>query len=223
MLKAVARKEWLKLNKAWWIIAGLNLMISGYLYVRLNHLFTVEHAEMIWYRSFELGTLYYELVKYLMVATGTILGLAQFLPEMTGHRFRLSLHLPVNENSLVLLSLLVGIVSTAVIGMLDALCLFGALRVFFPAEGALSGLLTAMPWLFAGFVAYLGTALVLLEPEPFRKLVCLGVTVGFVCFFFHEGAYETYNRAFPRIAVLSLLFVPAVLLPAHRYRNRRSA
>ncbi|MCP4576842.1 MAG: hypothetical protein GY846_11215 [Deltaproteobacteria bacterium] len=221
-VKALAHKEWLKLKKIWWIVLGINMAVFGYFYIQLNHLFTVEHAEMIWYRAFEIGSIHYEPIQYLMVLTGTLMGLAQFIPEMIGHRFRLSLHLPLSENVMVLLSLLVGLLAVVVIGILDVLCLYTVLGAFFPAEGALSGLLTAMPWFYAGFVVYLGTALVILEPQLFRKLVCLFVTVGFVWIFFQGETYESFNRAFWAPALISLLFIPAVLLPARRYRNRRA-
>ena len=223
MLRAIAQKEWLKLWKIWWIVLALNMAAFGYLYVHFNHLFSVEHAEMIWYRSFEIGTLHYVSVKYLMLITGVLLGLAQFVPEMIGHRFRLSLQLPIRENTLVLLSLLVGLAAVMVIGVLDGLCLYGILRVFFPAEGAMSGLFTAVPWFFAGLVAYLGTALVTLEPQLSRKMICLIIVGGFIWIFFQGNSYESFDRAFLWPALLSILFIPAVLLPAHRYRNRRAA
>lgn len=223
MLRAMAQKEWLKLRKIWWIVLGLNIAVLGYLYLHLNHLFSVEHAEMIWYRAFEIGTLYYASVKYLMVITGVLLGLAQFVPEMIGHRFRLSLQLPIRENTLVLFSLLVGLVAVIAIGVLDGVCLYGILWIFFPAQGAMSGLLTAVPWFFAGFAAYLGTALVTLEPQLSRKMIYLVIVGGIVWIFFQGDSYESFNRAFPGSVLLCILFVPAVLLPAHRYRNRRVA
>jgi len=223
MFKAIAHKEWLKLKRIWWISLGLNIAAVGYLYLSLYHLFTVEYAEMIWYQAFEIGTLHYESIRYLVLLTGALLGLAQFVPEMIGHRFRLSLHLPVRENTFVLLCLLIGVGAVTLIATFDAFCLYGTLRLFFPAEGAMSGLLTALPWFFAGLVAYLGTALVVLEPQLVRKLVCLPISVGFLWIFFQGDTYESFNRAFLWPALLCILFVPAVLLPAHRYRNRRIA
>lgn len=223
MFKALLQKELLKLNKMGWIVLGFNMAVILYLYIRLNHLFTVEHAEMIWYRAFEIGTLHYDRVKYVMMLTGALLGLAQFVPEMIGHRFRLSLHLPLGENILVLLSLLPGLSVVVFMGLLDGLCLYGVLRVYFPAEGAMSALLTAVPWFFSGIVAYLGTALVILEPQLTRKWVYLSISAGFVWIFFQGDGYESFNRAFAMPALLSLLFIPAVLVPANRYRNRRVA
>ena len=86
----------------------------------------------------------------------------------------------------------------------------------------MSALLTAMPWLWAGLVAYLGIALTSLEPQLSRKLVYLLITGGFLLLFYQSNDYESYNRAIWQLTALSLLFIPSVILPAYRYRNRSS-
>jgi hypothetical protein len=141
---------------------------------------------------------------------------------MIGHRFRLSLHLPVRPNALALWSVLIGLFAVALIAMLDAFFLYAIIGIFFPHEAAMSALLTAMPWLWAGLVAYLGIALTSLEPQLSRKLVYLLITGGFLWLFYQSNDYESYNRAIWQLAALSLLFIPSVILPAYRYRNRSS-
>ena len=222
MFLSILYKEWLKIRSYWAIALVLNLTVLGWLYLSLRHLFIIEHAEMIWYQAFEIGTLHYTHAKYLLVITGVIIGLAQFIPEMIGHRFRLSLHLPVRPNALVLWSALIGLISVAVVGALDAFLLYAVIGIFFPHEAAMSALLTALPWLWAGLIAYMGTALAALEPRLTRKLVYLAVAGGFIWIFCQGNNYESCNRAIWKPAVISLLFIPSVILPACRYRNRSS-
>ena len=222
MFSSILYKEWLKILRYWVIALALNLAVLGYLLIHLRHLFTIEHAEMIWYQAFEIGTLHYTHIKYLSIITGVIVGSAQFIPEMIGHRFRLSLHLPMRPNALVLWSALIGLLAVAIIGVLNASLLYAVIGTFFPHEAAMSALLTAMPWLLAGLVAYVGTALVALEPQLSRKLIYLAIAGGFVWLFYQCNDYESYNRALWKPALLSLLFIPSVILPAYRYRNRSS-
>ncbi|MBL0732454.1 MAG: hypothetical protein JJW03_06360 [Desulfosarcina sp.] len=222
MFSSILYKEWLKIRRYLAIAVFLNLAVFGYFFISLRHLFAIEHAEMIWYQAFEIGTLHYTLIKYLSIITGIIIGVAQFIPEMIGHRFRLSLHLPVKPDALVLLSVLIGLFAVALISILDALFLYAVTGIFFPHEAAVSALLTAIPWLWAGLTAYLGIALTALEPQLSRKLVYLLITGGFLCFFYQSNDYESYNRVIWRLAALSLLFIPSVILPAYRYRNRNS-
>jgi len=222
MFSSILYKEWLKIRRYLGIAFLLNLAVFSYFFIGLRHLFAIEHAEMIWYQAFEIDTLHYTIIKYLSIVTGIIIGAAQFIPEMIGHRFRLSLHLPVRPNALALWSVLIGLFAVALIGMLDAFFLYAIIGIFFPHEAAMSALLTAMPWLWAGLVAYLGIALTSLEPQLSRKLVYLLITGGFLWLFYQSNDYESYNMAIWRLAALSLLFIPSVILPAYRYRNRSS-
>ncbi|PIE68779.1 MAG: hypothetical protein CSA21_05800 [Deltaproteobacteria bacterium] len=221
MLHAFAKKEWLKLRRAWWIGLSLNLIGLIYLFFHLNHLFTLEHAETIWYRAFVIATPHYGSMKYLMVFTGLLLAAAQFVPEMLGHRFRLSLHLPVPPDRIVLLAVFMGLGTVVALIGVDALGLGLILSRFYPWEAVISGLWTAFPWLFAGVTVYLGTALVLLEPGFTRKLVCCVLALGVTSLFFQGVTYEEMNQALVAPVVLTLLFIPAILLPAYRYRNGR--
>jgi len=222
MFLSILYKEWLKIRRYLIIALLLNLAVFCYLFISLRHLFVIEHAEMIWYQAFEIGTLHYTLIKYLSIITGIIIGAAQFIPEMIGHRFRLSLHLPVRPNALALWSALIGLFAVAIIGMLDAFFLYAITGIFFPHEAAVSALLTAIPWQWAGLIAYLGITLTALEPQSSRKIVYLLITGGFLWLFYQSNDYESYNRAIWQLTALSLLFIPSVILPAYRYRNRSS-
>lgn len=222
MFSSILYKEWLKVRLYWAIAFLLNMAVFGYLFINLRHLFAIEHAEMIWYQAFEIGTIHYTYIKYLLIMTGVIIGAAQFIPEMIGHRFRLSLHLPVRPNALVLWSVFIGLFAVAVIGVLDAFLLYAIIGIYFPHEAAMSALLTALPWLLAGLITYLGAALTVLEPRMSRKLVYLAITAGFVWLFYQSNNYESYNRAIWKPILISLLFIPSVILPAYRYRNRSS-
>lgn len=222
MFSSILYKEWLKIRRYLVIAFLLNLAVFSYLFISLRHLFVIEHAEMIWYQAFEIGTLHYTLIKYLSIITGIIIGAAQFIPEMIGHRFRLSLHLPVRPNALALWSALIGLFAVAIIGMLDAFFLYAITGMFFPHEAAVSALLTAIPWLWAGLVVYLGITLTALEPQSSRKFVYLLITGGFLLLFYQSNDYESYNRAIWQLTALSLLFIPSVILPVYRYRNRSS-
>ena len=222
MFSSVFYKEWLKIRRYLIIAFLLNLAVFSYFFISLRYLFVIEHAEMIWYQAFEIGTLHYTLIKYLSIITGIMIGSAQFIPEMIGYRFRLSLHLPVRPNTLVLWSALIGLFAVAIISMFDAFLLYAITGIFFPHEAALSALLTAIPWLWAGLVAYLGITLTALEPQSSRKIVYLLITGGFLWLFYQSNDYESYNRVIWQLTAFSLLFIPSIILPAYRYRNRSS-
>ncbi|MBK1647190.1 hypothetical protein [Rhabdochromatium marinum] len=222
MWQAILLKEWLKLR---WTLAALlvvHLGLLAYLGLALRYQFQVEHSEMIWYWAFELRRLLHTPLQYLPAVTGAALALAQFGPERLHGRFRLSLHLPVRADLLVWSWLAVGALLGAALSALDAIGLYGLIGLWFPREAAASAVLTALPWLLAGWVAYCGATLALLEPAWPRRLAYLGVSLAFVGLLFQERGYQEYDLVMPALLLLALLYVPAVILPAHRYRHQAS-
>lgn len=220
MLRAILLKEWLKLR---WALLGLALLHVGvlaYLFLSLRHQFQVEHSEMIWYWAFELRRLPYDQLMVLPVLTGAVIAVAQFTPEMIGGRFRLSLHLPIRGDVLVWTWVVFGAGLGLVLSVLDAAGLYGIMRLFFPREAAASAVLTALPWLLGGWVAYFATTLVLLEPAAPRRLIHLALGLAFLGLLYLHRGYQEYDRILPVLAAASLLFIPAVILPVHRYRHR---
>jgi hypothetical protein len=220
MLRAIFLKEWLKLRWSLFGLVLLHLCLLGYLWLRLRHQFQVEHSEMIWYWVFELRRLLYDQLMLLPALTGVVIAVAQFGPEMLGGRFRLSLHLPVRGDVLVWAWVAFGAGVGGLLALLDVAGLYGVITLFFPREAAASAVLTALPWLLGGWVAYVGTTLVLLEPAAVRRVVYLVLGLAFLGLLYRHRGYQEYDRILPALIAASLLLVPAVILPAHRYRHR---
>lgn len=220
LLRSIFLKEWLKIRWYWLLALLLNLGMLVYLYIDIRHQFHVEHSEMIWYWAFELRRLLYTSIKYLPVFTGIMLAAAQFGPEMINGRFRLSLHLPLRDDMLVWTWVMFGALMSGIIALMDAIGLYFVIAGWFPHEAAVSAVLTAVPWLQAGWVAYFGTTLVLLEPQPLRRLTYLGLSIAFIALLYMERGYQEYDQVIITFALMGLLFIPAVVLPAHRYRHR---
>jgi hypothetical protein len=220
MLRAIFLKEWLKLR---WVGLGLlvlHVAMLGYLFLHLRHQFQIEHSEMIWYWAFELRRLLYGAIMYLPALTGVVIAVAQFGPEMIGGRFRLSLHLPLRADALVWTWVAFGALMGAALSALDAAGLYWSVRAFFPHEAAVSAVLTALPWLLGGWVGYFGATLVLLEPAVPRRVIYLALGLAFLALLYQHRGYQEYDRIILTLAAVALLFLPAVILPAHRYRHR---
>ncbi len=220
MLRSIFLKEWLKVRWYWVLALVVNLGVLVYLYLDLRHQFQVEHSEMIWYWAFELRRLLYTPIQYVPALTGAALALAQFAPEMINGRFRLSLHLPVREDLLVWSWVLFGALMGGVLILLDLIGLYLVVAAWFPHEAALSAVMTALPWCLGGWVAYFGITLVMLEPQPIRRLSYLLIGLAFMGLLYQEKGYQEYDPILIGLGLMALLFIPAVILPAHRYRHR---
>lgn len=220
MLGAIVLKEWLKVRWVWGAALVVHLGMLLYLLLALRHQFQVEHSEMIWYWAFELRRLLYTQIQYLPALTGAVIAVAQFGPEMLDGRFRLSLHLPLRGDLLVWSWVGFGALMGGLLALLDAAGLYWIIGLWFPREAAASAVLTALPWLLGGWIAYFAATLALLEPERARRLIYLGLGAAFLALLYQGRGYQEYDRVMPALAALALLLLPAVILPAHRYRHR---
>ncbi|AHF02728.1 hypothetical protein MARPU_01800 [Marichromatium purpuratum 984] len=220
MLRAIVLKEWLKLRWVWVAALLIHLALLAQLLLALRHQFRIEHSEMVWYWAFELRRLLHTQLQYLPAITGAALAVAQFGPEMLAGRLRLSLHLPLRTELLVLAWVGIGAALGGALALLDAAALYTLVGLWFPHEAAFSALLTALPWLLGGWVAYLATTLALLEPVPGRRLINLALGAALLALLYRHQGYQEYDRILPWLTGASLLLLPAVVLPVHRYRHR---
>lgn len=200
---------------------GLNAVLMAYIYVETRRLFVLDHAEIVWYRIMHLGQIHYHHLKYIPAITGLLLAAIQYLPEMVGERLRLSLHLPVSPHRLIMAHVLVGLSAVGLIIGLDIAALATITAIYFPSEAVTVAILTALPWGMAGLATYLGLTLALLEPRFRLKLFNLTVASGVTGLFLYPAEPGGYASLVSDLALPLLLLIPAVLLPAYRFRYRR--
>ncbi|NDY74136.1 hypothetical protein DO021_20040 [Desulfobacter hydrogenophilus] len=221
MIQAIFRKEFFKIRVLTLLTLIVHICILLYIYVSTRRLFILDHPEVVWYRVLHLGQIYYGTLKYIPLLSGILIACFQFLPEMWGERFRLSLHLPVSPALVALSHLLVGMTVYCALALIDLWGLGLIMGLFFPWQGIKISLLTALPWAMAGAAAYLGMALAMLEPDFRLKAVNLIITAGVTGLYLQNVDPGAYGPSLVLLIVPLILLMPAVLLPVFRFRYRR--
>jgi hypothetical protein len=222
MIAAIFRKEFYKIRQPWLLVLMCHIVLLGYMGVATRRLFLLDHPEVVWYRMLHLGQIHFESLKYAPLMTGVLIACFQFLPEMRSERFRLSLHLPVSSGYMALSHLVAGLIACTMLALLDLAALAGITAVYFPREGVAITLVTALPWILAGAVAYLGGALTLLEPNLRLRIVNFGLTAGVAGLYLQNGVPGSYGPALPVLVLPLAVMMPAILLPVSRFRHRRT-
>ncbi len=221
MLFSVFYKEYIKIRLVWFFIFLCNALMMIFISLKTRQLFELDHAEIVWYRLIQLGQIHYEALQYAPLLSGILIACIQFLPEMTGERLRLSLHLPLPPALMILAHLLVGTGAVTILCGFDLLALAYLTSAYFPGQVVTNTLMTALPWALAGLAAYIGTTLTLLEPRPQVKFFNLLLSAGMIKLFFETAYPGTYAYALAPLLILLALMIPAALLPAYRFRFRR--
>lgn len=221
MWKSIIYKEWLKVRWFAIIYAALGVLIVGNIFLKVQHDFVFNEAANYWYSILFQGHRFYaySLFKFVPVAGGLTIALAQYFPETINKRIKLTFHLPVNENNALLIMMLFGAFCLFTIGTIIILLFTGLSFAYFPAEIIQSALISVAPWFLCGFVVYFLTALIVLEPAWKYRFLYLLIAATFVPIYLQTAAARAYSPALPLLIVFTILLSVVLLFSGYRFRK----
>lgn len=220
MFQAILSKEILKIK---YIYLGLLLLLSCsmiYLYFDIvKSFFAIEPHSMKWYEAIFIGNIYYDILKFIPALCAIVLALSQFLPEVHKKKFKIALHLPINQNKMLLLYITVGIFLLSLINTLFLAGLYISSSSFYTNLITISALKNSIPWIIASYIIYNGLVSVMIEPYWKRKSFLIVLFTLLASMLFLNKEYEAYNNVlFLYIFILILsFFIP--LLSLYRFKN----
>jgi len=220
MFQAILSKEFLKIRFIYLALIVLFIVTLVYLYISTLQSFTkIEPHSMLWYQAVHIGNIYYDVLKFLPSFAAFVIALSQFLPEIHKKKFRIPLHLPINQNKMVFLYLSVGILLLSLLNSILFLCLYFISSIFYPSLIALSAIETALPWVLASFLVYTFCVAIMIEPY-FKRKFFLGVLMFMlVALFFLNDKYLAYNKLYAFLGLLLVLSLFMPLLSLYRFKN----
>ncbi len=219
MFKSVFYKEWLKIRWAYALTVLLSILAPIYIVLSLNSIVRFNSPIAVWSVVVQQSYLYYDIFRFVPTLIGYLIAGFQFVPESTSSRLKLSLHLPVRENTIVLQMLSVGLIMVGLLFVFIALLLSTITAVYFPSEVLTSVLLTIAPWILAGIISYLVLSAVIIEPRWIRRVILFVIGSGFVNALLIVGSFKLYERALLQLAILGSFFALGIIFSAHRFRR----
>lgn len=219
MHKAIFYKEWLKIRWAvgLFLLLGVIVLVNIFLNVRYGVRFMDAHD--YWYRIIIQGANYAASLKYIPLLVGVGLGVAQYYPEVVNQRIKLTFHLPIRENKVLLIQHGFGLCCLLLTFVLYLLIFVLGSSYYFPAEVIQMQLQTILPWFLGGLAAYSLTGLIMLEPLWLYRVLYAIIAYGFVSQYYLQAVPMAYSRVLWVFAVLSLVTVIVVLFSGYRFRK----
>lgn len=219
MWKSVIYKEWLKIR--WFLIgfAALGIIAVGYIFLKVQHDFTFLEAKNYWYNSLFQNLQYFGYLKFLPLAAGLAIGIAQYYPETVDKRIKLTFHLPIRENKILLMMHAFGTGTLLAVFLLIFSLFFGLSKLFFAAEMVDTAVITIFPWFLAGLTTYFLIALIVLEPIRKYQVFYILISSFLITVFFEPAATSGYAPANPLLFVLTACLSIALLFSAYRFRK----
>ena len=219
MYKAILYKEWIKIK---WVLVGFAaICLAVLVYIGLDSRHNIEMSGAIktWLLIIQRKVLYYSLLKYIPLFAGIALAVAQFVPEMTKNRFRLSFHLPIDEKRMLLFMILIGLLTNMLVYILIIVGLMITGSAFYPQEIVLSSLITVTPWLLAGIAGYLAASMIVIESTWKNRIILSIISIAYFNLLFLENGYNEYRFSFWNYFIVVILFSITILLPGYRLRK----
>jgi hypothetical protein len=219
MWKSVIYKEWLKIR---WFLAGftaLGMAGVGYIFLKVQYDIAFMEAKNYWYAILFQGFQYFGHVRFLPLAGGLVIGIAQYFPETINKRIKLTFHLPLKENKVLLMMHAFGAGSLLAAYLLIFGAFFGLSQLFFVSEMVIGALVSVFPWFLSGFAAYFLVALVVLE-TIWRYRIYYSLTGGFfMTVYLKSSVTAGYGPANLVLFVLTACLSIALIFPAYRFRK----
>lgn len=219
MFKSIIYKEWIKIK--WFAIASFIISIGtvAYIWLDLNHGFEFSEAHNYWYNIIYRNSSYFTILKYLSAFVGLAIGLSQYIPEVVDKRIKLTMHLPMNEEQMILKMMSFGASVVTLILVVLFLFFISISYLFFPTEIVSKAAFTVVPWLLSGLVIYFIIGLVALEPIRKYQLLYTAVGVGLITFFYEKSILGAYTLLLPELVVITLLLSVSLLFSVYRFRK----
>lgn len=219
MWKSIIYKEWLKIRFFLIAFTALGMIGLGYLFLKVQHGFTFNGGTGFWYNILFMGMQFFGYFKYIPLFGGLLIAVAQYFPETINKRIKLTFHLPLNENKVLLMMHAFGTVCL----LSSYLLLLGAFialsSIYFPSQMVMDSIISVTPWFLAGFVAYFFVALIVLEPVWMYRFFYTLVAGFFVTIYIKSPVIAAYGPAIPGLSVLTVLLSVALLFSAYRFRK----
>jgi hypothetical protein len=217
MYNALIYKEWLKIRWAFWGMTLLSLLVLTY--ILLNVAYDMEYMtpKGFWGYVILLNYPFFTDLQYIPVLTGIVLAFAQFSPEMTSSRLKLTMHLPAKENTLLFQMISIGFFLLLGLFILISILIGAISGFYFPKEVVAFVLNTSFPWLVGGLAAYFLSAAIIIEPIWSRRLILIPFALGFLDLFISIGNPHYQLQVFFLLAAFLLSVL--ILLPAYHFKR----
>ena len=216
-MKYIFYKEAIKLRTPLIAAFVVNIAVAVYLYFRVRVGFVMQEPTMIWFDIIEKNAFFFDRVSMPIAVSAFVLGILQFYPEADRRRFRISCHLPVNENVTLSYMLLFGLLSivclwlTGTIGAMVVSCAFFPydLQIHVPTVMAYKLMLAVTLYMIASCAA--------LEHSWKDKLIVV-LLMGGAVWFFNVLLYRPSVCYTLFAALISVISMVTLYYPALGYR-----
>ena len=219
MWKSVIYKEWLKIKWFFIIAAVLGVFVVGYIFIKVQHDFKFNDPNNYWYIIMFMKVKYFSLLKFIPIVIALAISVAQYFPETVSKRIKLTFHLPINENKILLIMMLFGTACLLACYTFLLSIFYVLSTIYFPADIILPAVISIVPWFLSGFAIYYLVAFIILEPMWKYRFAYIVFAAAIFPVFLESAIAGGYAPANYLLAVLVIGLSISLLFSGYRFRK----
>lgn len=219
MIIGLLQKEWIKTR---WVLLALCLLALGtttYDLLSLQRVINLRGVTHLWEILLTKDVLFMSAIKYQPLLTGVVIAIAQFVPEMSQKRLKLTLHLPISQTRTTITLLTFGAAMMLLFFALQHVLLYLYISAHLAPELVGHILLSTTPWFLAGIASYGITALIVLEPTWLRRVMYILTGYGITQLFFVITTPRAYQEALLPLLLFVVLLCYSSFLSISRFKK----
>ena len=219
MIQAIIYKEWLKLRWPVLIMTGIFILLIVKIALSVAYGMRFYEPNTFWNEVIMRGYQFYTDIKYVPVLAGIVIAAAQYFPEISANRLKLTLHLPLNENKILISMVSFGTIILLAIFLFSWSLLSVVASFYFPFQVLQSVWFTSLPWFMAGIIFYWALAMVVIEPVWIRRIIMMIISYGIIDALFYGDNFNQYQHSWFWFLLLGSAFSISILYSAQRFRK----
>lgn len=223
MIKTLLYKEWLKIRWSYSGFALINLIIVLSICISVYNDFRFYPANQIFSGVVSWGYIFYIDLMYIPLATGILLAVVQFFPEINSNRLKLTLHLPMKESKSLIAMQWYGLILLLILFVLDSVIISILTSVYFPSDVIGMYLIVSLPWFLAGLTGFIFISIIFIEPLWSRRIFYGIMGVGFISWYYNTftpmGLGYIFSKSYMYFILITILLSPIILFSGNNYKR----
>lgn len=157
--------------------------------------------------------------KLIPILTALLIGLPQYVPEITDKRIKLSLHLPMRNTAIIYSMAIYGALAFLAIMTVSVLLLSFLMSFCFPAEITIPEILTLVPWVLGGLTCYFFISMIAMEPLWRYRFIYMVFAYFVLRLFFLPYGLANAVTAYPVLIAITIISCLSIIYTSHRFNK----
>ncbi len=219
MIKSLFYKEWLKTRYTIICCAFIIIASCIYLHLSIKHSISKNGVEQYWFSLLYFRFIYFNDLKYIPAFIGIVLAISQYMPEIINKKIKLTLHLPANENKLLMTMHLWGTIALSFLFSLFYVLFIITNNALLPVNITFAAIENLSLWFLSSYTTYYLSSIIILENNWRYRILFICISAILFSLFYNNNSLGIHNFYILKISFIPIISILTIIYPITRFRK----